>query len=187
MNTSVLSGIIVSLVVMTVFVLPLAIVGAILVFVPPERLAPLRRLATRHRDVIQEAPTLSPVASPPEEPSAQPQGDASRSDAPDASRRPHRLGYFVVETTHLERTRLIVETFLERETKSWRLDGSTGYPRRLGRAATTGVTPSTLLYLVRFRRSSNIEVVRDRLQAVGESSDFTVRLECDDDLVARSA
>jgi len=36
----------------------------------------------------------------------------------------HRLGYIVVETEHSEQTRLLVETFLERETKSWRLDGA---------------------------------------------------------------
>ena len=186
MSTSVLSATIVSLVVMTIFVLPLAIVGVILLFVPPERLAALRRLPTRHRAAIQEAPTPYPV-TPPAAGSEQPQADASRSDAPDTSRRAHRLGYFVIETTHLERTRLLVETFLERETKSWRLDGSTGYLRPLGRVAKTAVTPSTLLYLVRFRRSSNVEMVRDRLKAVGESSDFTVRLECDGDLVARSA
>jgi len=60
--------------------------------------------------------------------------------------------------------------------------------RAIGRVPKSAVLPSTLLYLVRFRRNSEPETLRDRLKSIGESSDFTVRLECaNDDHIARSA
>ena len=88
-----------------------------------------------------------------------------------------RLGYFVIETEHAERTRLLVEMFLERETKRWRLDGSTGNGNGLGKRSPNG--RATLMYLVRFRRNAPPATVLERLSAVGQPEDFTVRLETD--------
>lgn len=188
MNTPVLSAIIVSLLATTLFLLPLAIVWFILVFVPPERLAKLARYSVQRVADTKETPVIADaLAWPATPPAEQRPNEEGSSYASTASRRPHRLGYFVIETAHLERTRLLVETFLERETKSWRLDGSTGYQRTTGQIQKSALRPSTLLYLVRFRRSSQPETVGDRLKGIGESSGFTVRLECDDDLIARSA
>ena len=94
-----------------------------------------------------------------------------------------RLGYFVIETEHAERTRLLVEMFLERETKRWRLDGSTGTRSGNGdghgRRSPNG--RAVLMYLVRFRRNTPPATVLERLSAVGQPTDFTVRLEADSD------
>ena len=84
-----------------------------------------------------------------------------------------RLGYIVIETEHSEQTRLLVETFLERETKSWRLDGASPHRSRHKHASGT----ATLMYLVRFRKRSQPEAIVERLKAVGQSANFSVRLE----------
>jgi hypothetical protein len=94
---------------------------------------------------------------------------------------PARFGYLVLETEHAERTRLLVETFLERETKRWRLDGAArngGGNRDRPRHA-SGV--ATLMYLVRFRKGAQPEAIVERLKAVGQSSQFSVRLETGDE------
>jgi hypothetical protein len=93
-----------------------------------------------------------------------------------------RLGYFVIETDHAERARLLVEMFLERETKRWRLDGSTGNGN--GRGYTSPGGSAVLTYLVRFRRNTQPATVLKRLRAVGEPADFTVRLEADSGVTA---
>ena len=94
-----------------------------------------------------------------------------------------RFGYIVLETEHTERTRLLVETFLERETKSWRLDGaspnSAGNRDRHKHASDV----ATLMYLVRFRKGSQPEAIVERLKALGQSSHFSVRLETGNDVV----
>jgi len=93
-----------------------------------------------------------------------------------------RLGYIVLETEHAERTRLLVETFLERETKSWRLDRAS--PNHIGRDRhkhASGV--ATLMYLVRFRKGSQPEAIVERLKALGQSSHFSVRLETGNEVV----
>jgi hypothetical protein len=94
-----------------------------------------------------------------------------------------RLGYIVLETEHAERTRLLVETFLKRETKSWRLGAAS--PNRTGnrdrRKHAGGV--ATLMYLVRFRKGSQPEAIVERLKALGQSSHFSVRLETGNDVV----
>jgi hypothetical protein len=90
-----------------------------------------------------------------------------------------RLGYFVIETNHAERTRLLVEMFLERETKRWRLDGSTGTGNGNGRDPTRADRRMVLTYLVRFRRNTQPAAMLERLRAVGQPADFTVRLEAD--------
>jgi hypothetical protein len=90
-----------------------------------------------------------------------------------------RLGYFVIETDHAERTRLLVEMFLERETKRWRLDGSTGNGNGNGRDRTSAGGRTVLTYLVRFRRNTRPAAMLERLSAVGRPADFTVRLEGD--------
>ena len=96
-----------------------------------------------------------------------------------------RLGYFVIQTNHPERTRLLVEMFLERETKRWRLDGATGNGNGNGGARGARGLPAngnanrrtTLMYLVRFRKSTQPEALLERLRAVGAPSDFTADLE----------
>jgi hypothetical protein len=93
-----------------------------------------------------------------------------------------RLGYFVIETDHAERARLLVEMFLERETKRWRLDGSTGSGNGRGHTSPSG--RAVLTYLVRFRRNTQPAAVLKRLSAVGQPSDFTVRLEADSGVTA---
>jgi hypothetical protein len=90
-----------------------------------------------------------------------------------------RLGYFVIETDHAERTRLLVEMFLERETKRWRLDGSSGNGNGNGRDRTRAGGRTVLTYLVRFRRNTRPAAMLERLSAVGRPADFTVRLEAD--------
>jgi hypothetical protein len=90
-----------------------------------------------------------------------------------------RLGYFVIETDHAERTRLLVEMFLERETKRWRLDGSTGNGDGNGRGRKSPSGRAMLMYLVRFRKNTQPATVLERLSAVGQPADFTVRLEAD--------
>jgi hypothetical protein len=92
-----------------------------------------------------------------------------------------RLGYFVIETDHAERTRLLVEMFLERETKRWRLDGSTGNGNGNGngRGGKSASGRAMLMYLVRFRKNTQPATVLERLSAVGLPADFTVRLETD--------
>jgi hypothetical protein len=99
-----------------------------------------------------------------------------------------RLGYFVIETNHAERTRLLVEMFLERETKRWRLDGSTGTGigngNGNGRDRTSAGRRMVLTYLVRFKRNTHPATVLKRLSAVGEPADFTVRLEADSGVIA---
>ena len=191
MNTPVISAIIVSVLATTLFVLPLAIVCLVLVFVPAARLAALRQFLAHRTAREDQTPTFADVRGVPAGAVAdqRPDDDPGISSGPAvALRRASRLGYIVIETVQVERTRLFVETFLERETKRWRLDGSIGNLRAIGQIPKSAVAPSTLLYLVRFRRNSPPETLRDRLKAIGESSDFTVRLERgDDDLIARSA
>jgi hypothetical protein len=88
-----------------------------------------------------------------------------------------RIGYVILETEHLEQTRLLAETFLERETKAWRLDSvsgnGVGYRER--HKHESGVV--TLTYRVRFRKNSQPEALVERLKAVGRSSNFSVRLQ----------
>ena len=106
-----------------------------------------------------------------------------------------RLGYFVVQTDHPERTRLLVEMFLERETKRWQLDGSTG--NRNGDRDGRGVRgllgnrdahgPTTLMYLVRFRKHEQPQVLLERLRAVGAPAEFTADLEIDPEVKERMA
>jgi hypothetical protein len=98
-----------------------------------------------------------------------------------------RLAYIVLETEHAERTRLLVETFLERETKSWRLDGASGNGggHRDRYKGASGL--ATLMYLVRFRKGSHPEAIVERLKAVGRSSHFSVRLETGDEVGERFA
>jgi hypothetical protein len=191
MNTPVLSAIIVSVLATTLFVLALAIVCLVVVFVPTARLSALRQFFTHRTAREEQTPALTDVRVVPARAAAdqRPDDDDGTSNGPAvALRRARRLGYFVIETEQVERTRLLVEMFLERETKRWRLDGSTGNLRAIGQIPKSAVLRSTLLYLVRFRRNSRPETLRDRLNAIGESSDFTVRLECGDDgLIARSA
>ena len=88
-----------------------------------------------------------------------------------------RLGYIVVDTEHAEQTRLLVETFLEREAKSWRLDGASpnGAEYRDRYKHASGI--ATLMYLVRFRKRSQPEAIVERLKALGQSANFSVRLE----------
>jgi hypothetical protein len=88
-----------------------------------------------------------------------------------------RIGYLILETEHLEQTRLLVETFLERETKAWRLDSvsGNGVGFRNRHKHESGVV--TLTYRVRFRKSSQPEAIVERLKAVGHSSNFSVRLQ----------
>jgi hypothetical protein len=190
MNTPVLSAIVVAVLAATLFVLALAIVGLVLVFVPSARLGALRQFLA-HRAHEEQTPTFTGLRSVPATAGAdqRPDDKPGASNGPAvATRRGPRFGYFVIETVQVERTRLLVEMFLERETKRWRLDGSTGPLRAIGQIPKSAVMPSTLLYLVRFRRSSRPETLRDSLEAIGESSNFTVRLECGDDgLIARSA
>lgn len=83
----------------------------------------------------------------------------------------------MLETEHAEQTRLLVETFLERETKSWRLNGPSGNGGGDRERHKHGDGVATLTYLVRFRKRSQPEAVVDRLKAVGQSSHFSVRLE----------
>ena len=191
MNTALLSAIIASVLATIVLVLPLALALAFLIvaFVPTARLAALPRFLVHRMNRAAATPTITEIPELPAGAGTEPRPDDS--DAGDAPalelRRPRRLGYFVIETIHVERTRLLVEMFLERETKRWRLDGSSGNRSAVGHIPRSAVMPSTLLYLVRFRRSSRPETLLDRLKAIGESSDFTVRLECDDELIERSA
>ena len=88
-----------------------------------------------------------------------------------------RIGYIILETEHLEQTRLLVETFLERETKAWRLDSvsGNGLGYRERHKHESGVV--TLTYRVRFRKSSQPDAIIERLKAVGHSSNFSVRLQ----------
>ncbi len=184
MNTPVLSAIIVSVLATTLFVLPLAIVCLVLVFVPTARLAALRQFLAHRTAREDQTPTFADVRGVHAGAAAdqRPDNDPGTSNGHAVSlRRAPRLGYFVIETAQVERTRLLVEMFLERETKRWRLDGSTANLRAIGQIPKSAVMPSTLLYLVRFRRNSRPERLRDRLKAIGESSDFTVRLDCGND------
>ena len=95
---------------------------------------------------------------------------------PERSPAPDRRGYIVLETEHAEQTRLLVETFLERETKSWRLDGASRNGANRERHKYAGGI-ATLMYLVRFRKRSQPEAIVERLKALGESANFSVRLE----------
>lgn len=190
MNTPVISAILASVLATVVLVVPLAMALAFLIvaFVPTTRLAAIPRFLV-HRMARGEQTPITEVHELPTTAAADqcPEGTGTGDGPPLVLRRPQRLGYIVIETVHVERTRLLVEMFLDRETKRWRLDGSTGNRSAVGHIPRSAVMPSTLLYLVRFRRSSRPETLRDRLKAIGESSDFTVRLECDDDVDARSA
>ena len=108
-----------------------------------------------------------------------------------------RIGYFVIQTRHRERTRLLVEMFLERETKRWRLDGSTGNGNGNGDHEVTGFRGlfpsrevndrSTLMYLVRFRKRTKPEALLERIRAIGAPAEFTAELETDADVKERVA
>jgi len=88
-----------------------------------------------------------------------------------------RLGYIILQTEHLEQTRLLAETFLERETKSWRLDSVSGNGVGYREPHKHESSVVTLTYRVRFRKASQPEAIVERLKAVGRSSNFTVRLQ----------
>jgi hypothetical protein len=114
------------------------------------------------------------------QPAAPPAGELFRTLGasvvfPLAATRPPRLRYLVVETAHAERARPLVETFLERETKRWQLDGSSGNGESHGHAHPSARV--TLLYLVRFRKHSHPNAIFERLEALGRQSEFTVHLE----------
>ena len=96
-----------------------------------------------------------------------------------------RFGYVVLETEHAERTRLLAETFLERETKSWRLVGAArnGSSNRDRHKDKSGV--ATFMYVVRFRKGAQPEAIVQRLKAIGQSSHFNVRLETGNEVVER--
>jgi uncharacterized membrane protein YhiD involved in acid resistance len=127
-------------------------------------------------------------------PVVQEKGGRSREKERDAERS-ERIGYFVIQTTHPERTRLLVEMFLERETKRWRLDGSTGNGNGdhnghgsnglRGNRDANGRT--TLMYLVRFRKRTQPEALLERIRAVGAPGEFTAELDTDAGVKERMA
>ena len=110
MNTPVLSAIIVSVLATTLFVLPLAIVCLVLVFVPTAHLAALRRFLAHRTAREVETPTFTDVHGVPARVAADqhPDDDPGTSNGPAVVFRRPRLGYFVIETAQVERARLLV-------------------------------------------------------------------------------
>jgi Domain of unknown function (DUF4956) len=136
------------------------------------------------REQAQEPPQkMRPPAAPSVEPSPpSPHMPGDPHVLPLEATRPARLRYLMIETTHAERARGLVETFLEREAKRWQLDGASGNGAS-GNGERHAHTPTdgraTLLYLVRFRKRSRPDVILERLKALGHPSEFTVHLETD--------
>ena len=131
------------------------------------------RHARHHHDSDSTEPSVAAVTLPAAE------GNATAAP-PTPERKPQthaRLRCVVLETAHPEQTRLLVEMFFERETKSWRLVDapSNGNGNRERHKHASGVT--NLTYLVRFRKGSQPEAIVERLEDVGQSSHFNVRLE----------
>lgn len=139
------------------------------------------RHGRHHRDLALPEPSVERSTSPAAD------GDgAGPSSMPEL--RPQalaRLGYIVLETEHVERTRILVETFLERETKSWRLDGASRNAGGNGDRHRHASGVATLMYLVRFRKGSQPEAIVERLKALGQSSHFSVRLETGNEVMER--
>ena len=149
----------------------------------------------RHRDHHRQDRQRGPSKSEEKPiPVVQKKGGPSREKERGAGRS-ERIGYVVIQTAHPERTRLLVEMFLEREAKRWRLDGSTGDGNGdhdghgtnglLGNQDANGRT--TLMYLVRFRKRTQPEALLERIRAVGAPGEFTAELETDAGVKERMA
>jgi len=98
---------------------------------------------------------------------------------------PARSARFVLETEHFEQTRLLVETFLDRETKSWSLEGTPGNGSGTQDKHIHGDGVATLTYVVRFRKRDQPDAIAERLRAVGLSSHFSVHMEAITEVLAQ--